>query len=96
MVRWSISVNRYDKTFDEYINYSDLPEDFNSVEDFFRFKAKASGTKEEIQALEKILWNWTGKLKTELYPYLHILVGLLKNRSNAKFMFDRFKIEFKE
>ena len=24
------------------------------------------------------------------------IVGLLKNRSNAKFMFDRFKIEFKE
>ena len=89
-------VNRNDMPFDEIINNSDLPEDFNSVVDFFRFKAKASGTKEEIQALEKILWNWTGKLKTELYPYLHILVALLKNRSNSKFMFDRFKIEYKE
>ena len=70
-----------------------LPAEFAKVSDLFKLKASYTGSKEEIEATEFLLWKWTGPAKQEIYPYLHLLRKFLKDENPSDFLKSRFNIK---
>ena len=70
-----------------------LPEQFEKVSNLFKLDASFTGTAEEISAVEFLLWKWTGPIKQEIYPYLHILRKFLKKEDSSGLLESRFNLK---
>jgi hypothetical protein len=55
--------------------------------------ASFTGSAEEISAVEFLLWKWTGPIKQEIYPYLHILRKFLKKEDSSGLLESRFNLK---
>ena len=89
---FSNSINNYPKSFDEILKESDLPETFIAIAKLFKFNASLDLNEKELKILESYLWNWHGSLKTELYPYMHLLSRMIKNGVSEDILLKRFNI----
>ena len=70
-----------------------LPEQFEKVSNLFKLDASFTGSAEEISAVEFLLWKWTGPIKQEIYPYLHILRKFLKKEDSSGLLESRFNLK---
>ena len=71
-----------DKQLNDPIKSLGLPKEFSKVYGLFVFEASFTGSKEEIEAIEFLLWKWTGPTKQEIYPYIHLLRKFLANEGS--------------
>jgi len=89
---FSNALKNYPKSFEEIIKDSNLPESFNKISKLFRFRASIDLSQDELEVLESYLWNWHGDLKSELYPYMHLLKAMIKEGIADKRLLKRFNI----
>ena len=82
-----------DKLLNDPIKNLGLPKEFAKISDLFKLEASYTGSKEEIEAIEFLLWKWTGPTKQEIYPYIHLLRKFLTNEGSADLLKSRFNIK---
>ena len=89
---FSNSLNNHPKSFDEILKESDLPENFIAIAGLFKFNASLDLDEKELKILESYLWNWHGNLKSELYPYMHLLRRMIEDGVSEDILLKRFNI----
>ena len=82
-----------DKLLNDPIKNLGLPKEFAKISGLFKLEAFYTGSKEEIEAIEFLLWKWTGPTKQEIYPYIHLLRKFLTNEGSADLLKSRFNIK---
>ena len=91
---FSNSLKNYPKSFEDILEESDLPSSFHKVSKLFRFRASIDLNQSELEVLESYLWNWHGNLKSELYPYMHLLRLMIKEGISDQTILKRFNLKF--
>ncbi|MEC8108544.1 MAG: beta-N-acetylglucosaminidase domain-containing protein [Pseudomonadota bacterium] len=82
-----------DKLLNDPIKNLGLPKEFAKISGLFKLEAFYTGSKEEIEAIEFLLWKWTGPTKQEIYPYIHLLRKFLTNEGPVDLLKSRFNIK---
>jgi hypothetical protein len=66
-----------------------LPNGMIDILHYFKFEGRIGDIDEDIKIIDKVLWNSSMEIKLELYPYLHFLRFVLKNKPDLKYLLDK-------
>ena len=66
-----------------------LPNEMIDILHYFKFEGRIGDVDKDIKIIDKVLWNSSMEIKLELYPYLHFLRFVLKNKPDLKYLLDK-------
>jgi hypothetical protein len=66
-----------------------LPNEMIDILHYFKFEGRIGDIDEDIKIIDKVLWSSSMEIKLELYPYLHFLRFVLKNKPDLKYLLDK-------
>ena len=70
------------RTLEDILKDRGLPKELINLCNFFKINISSSFSDDEKKDLDFLLWNWSGKIKTFFYPYLHQLNQIFNETNN--------------